>query len=221
MTIPEYPITREEMYLDAIARGGGGGGGEAVYTSSTGLLYTPKMTIVIGGDLANGRTINAELSRYGNMPYLEELTLTGTVRHASTAKVLDGNALFATAKFPALRKLRIAPDEIRKDTGAAIDPSDTSYNAIRWGRYAFMGTNLAELEIGKVGGPYMNYGGFFRNDMPVPPGTTANNIGSEIGMTLIVYVSEYSATGKFDGSVLAPNTTVICKDYRTGEVLTA
>jgi hypothetical protein len=30
MTIPEHPITREEMYLDAIARGEGGGGGEAV-----------------------------------------------------------------------------------------------------------------------------------------------------------------------------------------------
>lgn len=202
--------------------GSGGGGGETVYTSSTGMLYTPKMTIVVGGDLANGRMIFDTLLRYGNMPYLEELTLTGTMKHVS-ARTLNGNAedLFSAAKFPALRKLRIAPDEIRTDSGAVIDPSDSVYNAILWNHYAFTGTNLAELEIGKVGGPYMYYGGYFRKDLPVPPGPSKTDIGSEIGMTLIVYVSEYSATGKFANGVLAPNTTVICKDYRTGEVLTA
>lgn len=202
---------------------GGGGGGETIYTSSTGMLYTPKMTIVIGGDRPTGRTLFDTLSRYGNMPRLEELTLTGTMTHANSARTMNGNVedLFANTKFPALRKLRIAPDEIRMNTGAVIDPSDTYYNAILWNHYAFTGTNLVELEIGKVRGPYMYYGGYFRKDMPVPPGTAANNIGSEIGMTLIVYVSEYSATGKFTNGVLAPNTTVICKDYRTGEVLTA
>ena len=201
---------------------GGGGGGETIYTSSTGMLYTPKMTIVIGGDRPTGRTLFDTLSRYGNMPRLEELTLTGTVCHSS-ARTLNGNVedMFSATKFPALRKLRIAPDEIRTDGGAVIDPSDSVYNAILWNHYAFTGTNLAELEIGKVGGPYMYYGGYFRKDMPVPPGTGTTNIGSEIGMTLIVYVSEYSATGKFTNGVLAPNTTVICKDYRTGEVLTA
>lgn len=51
MTIPEYPITREEMYLDAIARGEGGGGGVTVtplsatengtYTAPSGAAYSP------------------------------------------------------------------------------------------------------------------------------------------------------------------------------------
>jgi hypothetical protein len=51
MTIPEYPITREEMYLDAIAKGGGGGGDVTVnplsvsengtYTAPSGTAYSP------------------------------------------------------------------------------------------------------------------------------------------------------------------------------------
>lgn len=58
MTIPEYPITREEMYLDAIARGGGGGGGVTVtslsvtengtYTAPSGTAYSP-VTVDVQG----------------------------------------------------------------------------------------------------------------------------------------------------------------------------
>lgn len=60
MTIPEYPITREEMYLDAIARGGGGGGGVTVtplsatengtYTAPSGTAYSPVTVDVPGPD---------------------------------------------------------------------------------------------------------------------------------------------------------------------------
>jgi hypothetical protein len=50
MTIPEYPITREEMYLDAIAKGSGGGDISVVpltvtenkkYTAPSGTAYSP------------------------------------------------------------------------------------------------------------------------------------------------------------------------------------
>lgn len=47
MTIPDYPITREEMYLDAIARGGGGGGDITLTTlnvSANGTTNAPSGT---------------------------------------------------------------------------------------------------------------------------------------------------------------------------------
>lgn len=67
MTIPEYPITREEMYLDAIARGEGGGGGgvtvtplsvteNGTYTAPSGTAYSP-VTVNVAGSGGGAQVI--------------------------------------------------------------------------------------------------------------------------------------------------------------------
>ena len=197
----------------------GGGGGQTVYVSSTGLLYTPVMTIDLGMDRANGYDIHTILVRYGDMPYLEDLTLTGIMRNSSSgsAPITDGD--FSTVHFPLLKKLKIQPTEVRKDTGAAYAEGDSEYNKLKLGHYAFDGTDLTELVLGKVGGPYFAGGGYFRRDLPTPPGTNAYQIGSASGLTLKIYVASYLEKAGFTTGP-APNTTVKQYDYTTGEEIT-
>lgn len=197
-----------------------GGGGQTVYASSTGLLYTPIMTIDLSMERTNGYPVSDILTRYGAMPYLEELTLSGIVRLNSANLVLAQTGQFNSTSYPMLKKLHIEPTEIRAGNGSEIDTSASNYNQIKAGHYAFTGTNLTELTIGRVGGPYWQGGGYFRNDMPQPPGTNGLQTGSLDGLTLKVYMAAYNATAGFSSS-LAPNTTLIVYDYQTGEVLTA
>lgn len=211
----EFP----QGFLDAID-GISGGGGQTVYTSSTGLLYTPIMTIDLSMERATGFLLKDIMTRYGKMPYLEELTLTGVVRQDYSGSVLSTASQFTAENYPLLKKVSFQPTEIRLNNGNTIDPDDANYQKITAGHYVFSGTNLTELVIGRVGGPYWGGGGYYRRDMPVPPGTINTNTGSLDGLTLKVYVREYDAKGGFM-DVPASNTTIICYDYETGEVLTA
>lgn len=198
-----------------------GGGYEPVYESSTGLLYTAKMTIDVSMERTNGYQISDVLTRYGSMPYLRELTLTGVVRNTSANQTISTIAPFSSERYPALKKLHIEPTTVLKITGAEYDTSAAKYNNISTGHYAFNATNLTELTLGKLGGPYWRGGGYFRNDLPQPPGTNAYQVGSEDGLTLKIYVASYLSPAAGFMDVLAPNTTVIQYDYLTGEVLTA
>lgn len=197
-----------------------GGGGQTVYTSSTGLLYTAVMTIDLTMDRANGYEIHAILQRYGDMPYLEDLTLTGVMRNSTAVSVSIVENDFSTAHFPLLKKLKIQPTEVRNVTGNAYSETDNNYNKLKFHHYAFTGTDLTELTLGKVGGPYLAASGYYRNDLPQPPGTSVYQTGSASGLSLKIYVESYSATAYFTAS-LAPNTTVTQYDYTTGEEITS
>jgi hypothetical protein len=59
--------------------------------------------------------------------------------------------------------------------------------------------------------------------MPCPPGTHKNQVGSLDGLTITIYTNTsntYASTAGFINSTLAPNTTLICRDYLTGEIFT-
>lgn len=197
------------------------GGGETVYVSSTGLLYTAVMTIDLSMDRTNGYTIKDVLTRYGDMPNLEDLTLTGIMRNGSTNAAEITAASFSATHYPLLSKLKIQPTDIRNSSGTAYSETADYYNKLKFSHYAFSGTNLTELVLGKVGGPYFVGGGYYRSDLPQPPGTSAYQVGSEDGLTLKIYVESYLSPAAGFSSSLAPNTTVIQYDYLTGEVLTA
>ena len=197
-----------------------GGGGQTVYTSSTGLLYTAVMTIDLSMERASGYTIHNILQRYGDMAYLEDLTLTGIVRNASTGSMEITNGDFSTSHFPRLKKLKIQPTEVRNSSGNAYAEGDSAYNKLKIAHYAFNGTDLTELTLGKVGGPYLFSSGYYRNDLPKPPGTSSYQIGSESGLTLKIYVAAYDSKACFMTGP-APNTSVTQYDYTNGEVLTA
>lgn len=197
--------------------------GQAVYTSSTGLLYTPVMTIDMNMERSNGYQVKQVLERYGDMPYLEELTLTGAMRvyidNDNGLLAMNGENLFTATKYPRLKKLYFQPTEVRTTNGSVIDSSSVRYNRFTMGDNYFQNTNLTHLVIGKLGGPYQRAAkyGSFRSDMPVPPGTAANNIGSLDGLNLTIYTSEYNDCFLNNR---APNTVYTCIDYQTGEVLT-
>lgn len=198
-------------------------GGADVYVSSTGLLYTPVMTIDLSMERSNGYKLTEVLNRYGEMPYLEELTMTGILRPANDKDTsiiaTNGTILFPASKYPLLKKLYFQPTEMRTTNGSVIESDSERYMRFTFGDNAFTDTNLTDLVIGRVGGAYHNARkyGWFRNDMPVPPGSAATNIGSLDGLNLTIYTSEYNDC--FLG-VRAPNTTYVCRDYITGEVLT-
>ena len=197
-----------------------GGGGADVYVSSTGLLYTPVMTIDLSMGRSNGYAIHDILVRYGDMPYLEDLTLTGIARNTAAASMAITKGDFSTSHFPRLKKLKIQPTDVRNANGNSYSESDAQYNKLKLGHYAFTGTDLTELTIGKVGGPYLEGGGYFRDDMPQPPGTSTYQAGSASGLSLKIYVASYLANSGFTNGP-APNTTVTQYDYTTGEVITA
>lgn len=190
--------------------------GQPIYTSSTGLLYTPIMTIDISMERTNGYEINELLNRYGQMPYLEELTLTGVSRINNTNAFSSTNGQFSQTKYPLLKKLHIEPTEMRIANGGT---SDIQY--VSFGHYVFNGTNLTELTIGRLNGPYYYGGGYFRNDLPNPPSSSKYAVGSVDGLAIKIYVNAYKTPAAGFMSSLAPNTTVIQYDYLTGEVLTA
>ena len=205
-------------YIDAIPSGGAD-----VYVSSTGLLYTPVMTIDLSMERTNGYKLTEVLDRYGEMPYLEELTMTGILRPSSDGDnmllAMNGTNLFTAAKYPLLKKLYFQPTEMRATNGSVIASDSVRYMRFTFGDDAFANTNLTDLVIGRVGGAYCQAKkyGWFRRDMPVPPGSAANNIGSLDGLNLTIYTSEYNDC--FLGN-RAPNTTYVCKSWITGEVLT-
>lgn len=197
--------------------------GETVYTSSTGLLYTAKMTIDLSMERSNGYKLVEVLGRYGNMPYLKELTMTGILRSGydndNMTLAANGTNLFSASKYPRLKKLYFQPTEMRATNGSVIASDSVRYMRFTFGDNAFTNTNLTDLVIGRVGGAYhqaRKYG-WFRSDMPVPPGSAANNIGSLDGLNLTIYTSAYNDC--FLGT-RAPNTTYTCINYETGEILT-
>ena len=196
------------------------GGGQTVYTSSTGLLYTPTMTIDVSMENPNtGLVFATALNRFGTMSELVDLTLTGKMRIAGSDLICNTDKIFPVSKFPKLKKLTIVPTEIRASNGSAIDPSDSTYNVMKFGHYVFSESNLQELTLGKVGGPYWVGAGYYRK--ATESGASAYSIGSTDGLTLKVYVAEYKANGGFgNGSVLS-TTTIIEYNYTTGEVITA
>ena len=195
------------------------GGGQTVYVSSTGLLYTPVMTIDVSLNSSSGNALGTVVGYYGNMPYLEDLTLTGIFRNTS-AGVINGTAgLLGISRYPRLKKLKIVPTDIRNSSGNAYDPTSAAYNAIKLNHDWFNTTNLQELTIGKVGGPYWIGGGYYRSKDE--NNNSITTIGSTDGLTLKVYVAEYKAKGGFSSGNVAANTTIIEYYYTTGEVLTA
>ena len=197
------------------------GSGQSVYVSSTGLLYTPVMTIDLSMERNNGYDVSTVLSRYGSMPYLTELTLTGIARNSGSGALLATTGQFSSDKYPLLKKLHIIPTEVLDGSGTQYSSDSARYNCFSFGHYIFTTSNLTELTLGKVGGPYFNGGGYYRNDCPTPPGTTAYNVGSLDGLTLKIYVNAYQSPAAGFMSELASNTTVIQYDYQTGEVLTS
>ena len=158
-------------------------------------------------------TVTQVLNTYGNMEDLEELTLTGTIKAHTTGALLGVEKTFSNTKFPKLKKLYIQPTVFKDEGGTTIK----EYGGC--GHYVFSETNLTELVIGRQGGPYFSGGGYFRRDLPCPPGTDSYQVGSLDGLTITIYTNQYSASARFMLSP-APNTTVICKDYLTGEILT-
>ena len=193
-----------------------------VYESSTGKLYRPIMNINM-----NSKTIEAVMEEYGTMEYLEELTLTGACKMIidntcilQTNRSLNHPGVFHLDSYPSLRKISIQPTEIKDGNGNTVGQEDTNYNKFSFGHYAFYNTNLNELILGRVDGPYFTTGGYFSGSMPCPPGTTTTQIGSLNGLTITVYTDQYSATAGFMDTI-ASNTTIICKDYLTGEILTS
>lgn len=198
-------------------------GGADVYVSSTGLLYTPVMTIDLSMERSNGYRLTEVLNRYGEMPYLEELTMTGILRTSydndNMLLAMNGTILFPASKYPLLKKLYFQPTEMRTTNGSVIESDSVRYMRFTFGDNAFTNTNLTDLVIGRVGGAYCHARkyGWFRSDMPVPPGSAATNIGSLDGLNLTIYTSEYNDC--FMGTH-SPNTTYVCRDYITGEVLT-
>ena len=193
-----------------------------VHESSTGKLYRPIMNINM-----DSKTIKAVMEEYGTMEYLEELTLTGTCKMIidntcilQTNRSLNHPGVFNLDSYSSLRKISIQPTEIKYGNGNMVEQEDTNYNKFSFGHYAFYNTNLNELILGKVDGPYFTTGGYFSGSMPCPPGTTTTQIGSLNGLTITVYTDQYSATAGFMDTI-ASNTTIICKDYLTGEILTS
>ena len=157
------------------------------------------------------------LTRYGAMPYLEELTFTGIARRMTGANIMSSYPKLGVDVFPRLKKLHIQPTEMRDGGGNVISDTDANYNAFTFGHYIFSGTNLTELTLGKLNGPFHKGGGYYRNKNELDEST--NSVGSTDGLTLKIYTDEYRAVGGFMSS-LAANTTLIEYDYLTGEVLT-
>lgn len=184
------------------------------FVSSTGKAYMPTMRIDTGG-----KTIINALSPYGDMENLEELTLIGNAKNKGVNNVLiySQEKLFTTTKYPLLKKLYIQPSSLTPLNNETAD-------YFKFGHYCFSQTNLTDLVLGQVGGPYFANGGYFRDgDMPCPPGTNKNQTGSLDGLTITVYIdpsNTYANRAGFINSTLAPNTTLICKDYTTGETFT-
>lgn len=191
------------------------GGGTTVYTSSTGLFYTPIMTFDCSLGSASGYTLDAVIPMLGEMPYLEELTLTGKVKYVNVANftVFTKEAPLSVDKYPRLKKLHIEPTEIYNGNSLAATQK------FSFTHYQFSYTNLTELTIGKLGGPYWNGAGYYRKKDE--NGNTIYTTGSTDGLTLKVYVASYLDKGGFNSGAVAANTTIIEYDYTNGEVLTA
>lgn len=185
--------------------------GLPIYTSGNGLDYTP--TMIITGD---GSDIGTILSSYGTMPNLVDLTITGLIGRI-TSGTIGQNETFGSSLFPNLKRLTIAPTAIK------VTNSDPVMN-FSVGHYFLNGTNLRELTLGALNGTYFTGGGYFRSDMPVPPGTGTGNIGSLDGLRLVIYTDQYRVKGGFLDAAytsLAPTTILTQYDYQTGEELTA
>ena len=188
------------------------GGGSTVYTSSTGLLYTPIMTFDCSLGSASGNTLNYIFSALGEMPYLEELTLTGKVKYVNSANILTTEAAFPVSRFPLLKKLHIQPTEIYSGNTLATN------QLFKFSHYPASYSNLTELTLGKLGGPYWDGGGYYRKYDE--NGNINYTIGSTSGLTLSAYVASYRANGGFSSGSVAANTTIIEYDYTNGEVVT-
>lgn len=183
--------------------------GQTIYTSSTGRLYTPTMIIDAGGGY-----LDTELKLYGTMTYLEDLTIIGNAVRI-TSGTLGQNSIFPSTTYPNLKRLTIALSEV----------NGNATNTVTFGHYAFSDTNLRELTLGRLGGPYFTGGGYFRGDCPVPPGKGVVSVGSLDGLRLTIYTDQYRDLGGFYGgnvtNNVASNTILTQYNYLTGEELTA
>lgn len=108
MTIPEYPITRAEMYLDAIARGGGGGGGVTVtplsvtengtYTAPSGTAYSP-VTVDVEGSGTDYFQYARALNDTFYIPYLETYRFPFEEISINAPLVTNVNRFWSTGAF--------------------------------------------------------------------------------------------------------------------------
>ena len=199
--------------------------GQTIYTSSNGIDYTPTMIIDVGQIVGrSSEKIWAALDSCGVMDKLVDLTLTGYIQKESSA----GNIMSETSSYifsdylPNLKRLTVAPIESRNDAGG-IDESSRSY--FTFGHYALSRSNLRELTLGSLNGAYFKGGGYFRSDMPVPPGKNNVSVGSLDGLRLTIYTDQYmDLAGFYGGNVtdnVASNTIITQYNYLTGEELTA
>lgn len=178
----------------------------STYVSSTGLLYTKKMTINIGME-SSFQYLSTTLGRYGSMPELEELTLVGGITdNTGGAALASGVHYFPVSKYPKLKVLKIQPTSVS---------SGKSYFA--GSHYCFSETNLTTLILGTLGGPYWGGAGYFRNTDE--NGNTTRTIGSTDGLTIIAYTNKYLSNGGFANGTLDQTTNIIEYDYLTGEQL--
>lgn len=190
-------------------------GGEKIYYSSTGLPYTAVFTIDLTGT-GTGQLVYNCMDQYGIMEHLEDLTLTGVMRYAlGNGSLIQSAGIFGSATLPALKRLAIQPTEIRNAAGKST--SDQSYyGRFIFGHYVFKLTNLTELILGRLGGPFFIGTSYFRNDGPT---SDKYAVGSADGLTLTTYTDVYRDRAGFMHSTL-PTTTIYQYDYLTGELLT-
>lgn len=118
MTIPEYPITREEMYLDAIARGGGGG----------------DITLTTLNVSANGTTNAPSGTAYNKViaavnPTLTTKTITANGSYAASSDNADGYSS-VTVNVPTPTPTLIAKTVTANGTYAAADDSADGYSSV-------------------------------------------------------------------------------------------
>jgi len=185
---------------------------EQSYLSSTGMRYSKNFTF-------NNDGIKYLLSdfktKYGEMEYLEELTLSGIIHVVSAAGDIsnDSTGWWGT-NFPNLKKLTISPDSIAWDK---------SYSTtLKFGHYAFTGipASLTNIQFGKVGAPYSaGNNGYFRNDGIDAGLTKKTAIGNTNGLTITIYTDEYKANAGFMGTVES-NTVINEYSYIDGTPLT-
>lgn len=83
-----------------------------------------------------------------------------------------------------------------------------------FGHYVFNGLpNLEYLQLGSVGNPFTG-GGYFRKS------DSGYTIGSDVGLTIEIYVESYVDPGTLFTIGLAENTIAIVRSSVTGEIIT-
>lgn len=184
-----------------------------IWKSSKGILYTKSITRT-----SWTQTLAGVINNCGVMEHLEELTIIGKCASSANTWQNGSSSPLWKTNFPNLKKLILKPTE-------NAYPEGQTGGYFKFGHYAFTGLPdcVEYIELGSLQneGLYFYGAGYFRSDMPVPPGTSAYSTGTAHGLTLVVYRPDYKANGGFGNGIVAPNTTIICRNYITGEIMTA